>query len=116
MLIYRLIQFRDPIPDINVGVKVERKSFLDLSKSKAQKEVEISLQSFLNLRTEKKEIALEPVLFPIINGLVSGIRNKEIYAKDIRQKIKEEIAGYSVDPPTMSDSRILHHNRKYFWR
>jgi hypothetical protein len=102
MLIYRLIHFRDPIPDINVGVEGREK---ELSKpviqlfygSKAQKEVEATLQSFLNLRTEKKEIALEPVLFPIINALVSGQRNKEIYVKDIWQKIKEEIAGY-IDP------------------
>jgi len=76
MLMYRLLHFKDPIPDINVGVEGREK---ELSKpvnqlfynTKAQKEVEETLQSFLNLRTEKKEVTLEPILHPIVTELIS---------------------------------------------
>jgi hypothetical protein len=73
MLINRLLHSKDPIPDINVGVEGREK---ELSKpviplfynTKAQKEVEQTLQSFLNLRTEK---TLESILHPIVTELIS---------------------------------------------
>jgi two-component system, OmpR family, sensor histidine kinase VicK len=36
-----------------------------------EKEVEQTLQSFLNLRTEKKEVTLEPILHPLVTELIS---------------------------------------------
>lgn len=99
MLIYRLLHFKDPIPDVNVGVEGREK---ELSKpviqlfydTKAQKEVESTLQNFVNLRTEKKEITLEPILHPIVSKLVSE-EGSEIYVKQIWAAIKETIEGYS---------------------
>jgi hypothetical protein len=98
MLIYRLLHFKDPIADVNVGVEGREK---ELSKpiiqlfygSNAQKEIETTLQNFLNLRTEKKEITLEPILHPIVARLVSkeGI---EISVRRIWEAIKETIQGY----------------------
>ena len=101
MLIYRLLHFKDSIVDINIGVEGREK---ELSKpvvqlfygTKAQKEVERTLQAFLNLRNEKKEITLEPILHPIVTKLVSENGN-EIYVKQIWWAIKETIEGYSDD-------------------
>jgi hypothetical protein len=111
MLVYRLLHFKDPIPDISVGVEGREK---ELSKpiiqlfygTAAQTEVETTLQSFLNLRNEKKEITLEPILHPIITNLISE-RSKqreefgepknpnEIFVKEIWDSIKGTIQGYS---------------------
>jgi hypothetical protein len=99
MLIYRLLHFKDPISDVNVGMGGREK---ELSKpiiqlfygSKVQKEVETTLQNFLNLRAEKKEITLEPILHPIVARLVSEEGN-EIYVKRIWEEIKVTIEGYS---------------------
>ena len=98
MLIYRLLHFKDPISDVNVGMEGREK---ELSKpiiqlfygSKVQKEVETTLQTFLNLRAEKKEITLEPILHPIVARLVSEEGN-EISVKRIWEEIKETIQGY----------------------
>ncbi|MGB7954345.1 MAG: hypothetical protein WCF23_10210 [Candidatus Nitrosopolaris sp.] len=99
MLIYRLLHLKDSIVDINVGVEGRGK---ELSKpvvqsfygTKAQEEVETTLQAFLNLRTEKKEITLEPILHPIVTKLVSENGN-EIYVKQIWGAIRRTIEGYS---------------------
>jgi hypothetical protein len=99
MLVYRLIHFKDQITDLNIGVdgreKELSKPIIQLFyKTKAQKEVETTLQNFLNLRTEKKEITLEPILHPIVSGLVTEYGN-ELYVKTIWDTIKEVIGGYS---------------------
>ena len=72
-------------------------------------------QSFLNLRTEKKEITLEPILHPIVSRLVSE-KGSEIYVKWIWTEIKETIEGYSeyqtLEYGTIYDnsiSNILEH-------
>jgi hypothetical protein len=98
MLIYRLLHFKDPIPDINIGVEGREK---ELSKpviqlfygSNAQKEVEATLQTFLNLRTEKKEITLEPILHPIVTNLVSAYGN-EVSVKQVWGEMKYNIEGH----------------------
>ena len=76
MLVYRLIHFIDEILDIDIGVEGREK---ELSKpilqlfynTQAQNEVEATLQYFLNLRTEKKEITLEPILHRVVTNLVN---------------------------------------------
>ena len=99
MLIYRLLHFKDEIQDISVNVEGREK---ELSKpviqlfhgTKAQKEVEATLQTFLDARNEKKEITLEPIIHPIVTALVEeyGI---EISVKQIWEKIKSSIEGRS---------------------
>jgi hypothetical protein len=98
MLIYRLIHFKDEIPDIDIGVEGREK---ELSKpiiqlfynTNAQTEIEATLQYFLNLRTEKKEITLEPVLHPIVAKLVSKNGN-EISVKAVWEELKDTIEGH----------------------
>jgi hypothetical protein len=64
--------------------------------SNAQKEVEITLQTFLNLRTEKKEITLEPVLHPIVANLVSE-NGTEVSVAMIWEALKNAIDGHYDD-------------------
>jgi hypothetical protein len=92
MLLYRLLHFKDPIEDIDLGVEGREK---ELSKpiiqlfyrTAAQEEVQETLQYFLNQRNEKKDTSLEPVLHPIVARLVSASRTNEIYVRDIWEVI-----------------------------
>lgn len=101
MLIYRLLHFKDPVEDIDVGVEGRDK---ELSKpviqlfynTTAQKEVEDTLQYWLNQRNEKKDTTLEPALHSIVTKLVVE-KGKEIYVKDIWATIINELGG-SPDP------------------
>ena len=76
MLVYRLLHYKDVIDDVDVGIEGREK---ELSKpiiqlfygSTAQKEVEETLQYFLNQRNEKKDTMLEPILHPIVTQLIS---------------------------------------------
>ncbi|MGC2575451.1 MAG: hypothetical protein WA364_28420, partial [Candidatus Nitrosopolaris sp.] len=98
MIIYRLLHFDESIPDVDVGLEGREK---ELSKpiiqlfygTKAQKEVEATLQTFLDSRNEKKEISLEPILHRIITTLVTEI-GTEISVKQIWQAIKSTIEGH----------------------
>jgi len=98
MIIYRLLHFSESIPDIDVGLDGREK---ELSKpviqlfygTKAQKEIEATLQVFLDARNEKKEITLEPMLYRIITILVSEL-GPEISVKQIWHRIKLTIQGH----------------------
>ena len=98
MLVYRLIHFKDEIPDSDIGVEGREK---ELSKpiiqlfynTNAQQEVEAILQYFLNARSEKKEITLEPVLRPIITTLVSKNGN-EVSVAIIWEALRNAIDGH----------------------
>jgi hypothetical protein len=92
MLVYRLLHYKDVIDDVDVGIEGREK---ELSKpiiqlfygSTAQKEVEETLQYFLNQRNEKKDTMLEPVLHPIVTQLISTNGTNEIYVKEIWEVI-----------------------------
>jgi hypothetical protein len=98
MLVYRLIHFKDELPDIYIGVEGREK---ELSKpiiqlfynTNAQKEIESTLQYFLDTKSEKKEITLEPILHPIVTNLVSRDGN-EVSNKAIWEEIKNIIDGH----------------------
>jgi hypothetical protein len=98
MLVYRLIHFKDEIPDIDIGIEGREK---ELSKpiiqlfynTKAQNEVEATLQYFLNARSEKKEITLEPILHPIVTDLVSK-NGTEISNAIIWEAFRNAIDGH----------------------
>ena len=84
--------------DIDVGVEGREK---ELSKpiiqlfygTTIQKEVEETLQYFLNQRNEKKDAMLEPVLHPIVTELISKGKTNEIYVKDIWEIIINNLGG-----------------------
>lgn len=101
MLIYRLIHFEDAISDIDIGLEGREK---ELTKpiiqlfygSNAQQEVESTLQYFLKLKSEKKEITLEPILYPIVLNLVvqSKRPDKEITVAEIWEQLRLTIDGH----------------------
>jgi hypothetical protein len=117
MLIYRLLHFKDPLSDVTVGMEGREK---ELSKpiiqlfcgSKAQKEVEATLQNFLNLRAEKKEITLEPILHPKVARLVSQNGN-EIYVKQIWEEIKQTITEEYSDEKKPNEYHTLEYGTIY---
>ena len=91
MLIYRLIHFKDAIPDIDIGVDGRDKELCKPTiqlfyNTSAQKEIEAALQRFLIAKNQRKENAIEAALFPIIINLVS-VDGKEVYASKIWEMI-----------------------------
>ncbi len=76
LLVYRLIHFKDPIPDLDIGVEGRDKElikhlvqlFYD-SKCLNQEIIE-SLQKFLDIKNKKKESSIDSVILPIISDLI----------------------------------------------
>jgi hypothetical protein len=100
MLIYRLIHFKDPMQEVNVGVEGREK---ELSKpiiqlyygTRIQPKIETTLQRFLDSRAEKKEITLEPILHDVVTKLVKQLGKNELYVKRIWDELKDSIKdGY----------------------
>ncbi|MDQ6862326.1 MAG: hypothetical protein M3044_00735 [Thermoproteota archaeon] len=103
MLVYRLLHFKDRIEDIDVGVEGREKELSKpiiqlFYKTHAQKEVETTLQHWLNQRTERKNTALEPVVHPTVVRLVNQ-NGKEVYVRDIWENITIGIDSLSGPPP-----------------
>ncbi len=91
MLIYRLLHFKDQIPDVNVGLEGREKELCKpivqiFYKTSVQSEIESTLQYWLNQRNEKKDTTLEPILHPIVTRLFNQ-RGKEIYVREIWEDI-----------------------------
>lgn len=67
LLIYRLKHFKDPIPNLDIGVEGRDKELVKHSiqlfhGSNCLTEVIETLQYFLDLKNEKKEITIESIL------------------------------------------------------
>jgi hypothetical protein len=117
MLVYRLIHFKDEIPDIDMGVEGREK---ELSKpiiqlfynKQAQNELEETLQYFLNLRTERKEITLEPTLHRVVTNLVNRHSN-ELYVKTIWDKLRTSIPDGYYDEKKPNEYQTLEYGTIY---
>jgi hypothetical protein len=99
MLVYRLIHFKDPIPDLDVGVKRRNKELCKpyirlFYGSQAQTEVEETFQTFLDTKTNKKAESLEATLLPVIIDLVQQ-KGNSILTGDIWDFIKVRLNGQS---------------------
>jgi hypothetical protein len=97
MLIYRLIHFADPIVDIEIGLEGRDKELCKpviqlFYNTKAQKEIETSLQNFVEAKKQRKESTMEAALYPIIANLVSKLGN-EIPNATIWESLKENVEG-----------------------
>jgi hypothetical protein len=82
MLIYRMVHFADPISDIDTTVRGRNmqltKPYIQLFfGTPAQKEVEETLQKFLDIKNEKRSNSIEAILLPIIRKLLSEETRKE---------------------------------------
>ena len=75
LLVYRLRHFKDPIPDLDIGVEGRDKQLVKHSVQlfngcKCLKEVIETLQKFLDIKNEKKESSIELVLLKVVATLV----------------------------------------------
>ena len=83
MLIYRLIHFKDPIADIDIGVNGRDKELVKpvlqlFYNTRVQDEIQSSLQKFVDVKNERKQNTIEAAFYPIIANLIST-RGNEIY-------------------------------------
>jgi hypothetical protein len=104
MLVYRLIHFADPLPDIDTGVKRRdrelSKPLLQLfscngTQVEVQKQIALMLEMFLDVkRQNKKSSAIEVAYYPIIIDMFSKNR-RHVPVGDIWSRIVEGgIPGY----------------------
>ena len=117
MLIYRLLHFKDPMQEVNVGVEGREK---ELSKpiiqlyygTRIQPKIETTLQQFLDLRAEKKEITLEPILYPIVTKLVSKSKDKQVFVKDMWDELHIVVGG-NLDEKKPNELHTLDYGTIY---
>jgi len=113
MLVYRMMHYKDEIPDINVGFSGRDKELIKpliqlFYGSKVQEEIEETLQVFLDARNEKRSEGLEPIFLEIIGSLLridktiprSYIKHKdwkrdknELYVNEIWNTFKIHVPG-----------------------
>ena len=75
LLIYRLIHFKDSIPDLDIGVEGRDKELVkhlvQLFYGSNSLNLSIdSLQKFLDLKNGKKESSIDYAILPIISSLI----------------------------------------------
>lgn len=106
LLIYRLIHFKDDIPDIDIGIigrdKELVKPTLQLFQgTKSQQKLEQTFQTILDLKNSRKATSLHSALLdvacdtiPDIDKDIETLDGKvEILAKDFWEKIPQRITG-----------------------
>jgi hypothetical protein len=108
MLVYRLIHFDDPIPDLDVGVRRRNKElckpYLRLFYgSQSQKEIEQTFQIFLDAKNTKKSTSLEAMLVPVIFELVEE-KGNEVFSSEIWDYVKGHLEG----EPNPHDTNEYH--------
>ena len=121
MLIYRLVHFADPIADIDIGIKGRNmqltKPYIQLFyNTSVQKEIEDTLQKFLDTKNEKRSSSIEAILLPIISKLLSEETRKgdnRIPVSRIWERIKVDIGeeNSGKDPnECYTDYGLLYRN------
>lgn len=98
MLIYKLIHFGDPIPDIDIGIDGRDKELCKpiiqlFYNTEAQAEIEYALQKFIDEKNQRKESSIEAALYPIITNLISENGN-QISARILWESIINAMDGY----------------------
>jgi hypothetical protein len=97
LLVYRLKHFKDPIPDLNIGVEGRDKELVKHSIQlfygcECLEEVQETLQYFLDLKNEKKESTIESILLQLVATLVK-YEGPEISSQKIWNELMGEIPG-----------------------
>ncbi len=98
MLVYRLIHYKDAIPDIDIGVKRRNrelcKPYIQLFYgTNVQQEIEQTLQKFLDSKNNRKSTSQESVLLPIILDLISTYQSATLSVSTIWDKITNTLDG-----------------------
>jgi hypothetical protein len=97
MLIYRLIHFKDTIPDIDINVQRRNKELCKpciqlFYGTLTQERIERTFQIFLDIKNSKRARSLEAILIPVIIELVER-EGEEISSKRIWEFIQDNIQG-----------------------
>lgn len=92
MLVYRLIHFRDPIADIDIGIKGRNKElckpYIQLFYGTCvQHDIEKTLQKFIDIKNEKKSVSLEYALVPLLQELIQKEGSNSIVVSKVWQEI-----------------------------
>jgi hypothetical protein len=103
MLVYRLMHFRDPIIDLDVGVQGRDKELVKpllqlFYRGDAQNEIKDALQLLLDEKNARKQYSLESALIGIVNNLMAQ-NGTELYAGAIWKHILQQV------PSTYDDRR-----------
>ena len=97
LLIYRLIHFKDTIPDLDIGVEGRDKELVKplvqlFYGSNSLNLLIESLQKFLDLKNGKKESSIDYALLPIISSLIKK-NGPRILFRTFWNSLKENIPG-----------------------
>lgn len=98
LIIYRLKHFKDSIPNLNIGVEGRDKELVKHSiqlfyGSNCLTEVIQTLQYFLDLKNEKKEITIESILLHKVVAPLVKYEGPEVSSQKIWNDLMEEIPG-----------------------
>jgi hypothetical protein len=113
MLIYRLIHFKDPIEDIDVGLKGRNKELCKptiqlFHGTQSEQEIQKALQKHLDAKNRKKGNSIEASLHPLISSLVNKGGNK-VLGKDIWTDIVNGGIEGSYDPKKANEFQSAEH-------
>lgn len=110
--IYRLLHFKDPVIDIDIGTKRRNRQLCKPTlqlffETKAQAEVEKIFQDFLIRKNEKKSVSLESLLCTVIKKIACDQTTDElkIPVSTIWEEIFKEI--YGEDNQIISDECFI---------
>ncbi len=98
LLVYRLMHFKDPIPDLDIGIEGRDKELvkhliqLFYGSKCLNEEIIESLQKFLDIKNQKKESSIEYVILPIIADLIK-YNGSEIKFKTLWNELIKNIPG-----------------------
>jgi hypothetical protein len=103
MLVYRLMHFKDAIPDIDINVMRRNKElckpYIQLFYgSESQREIEQTLERFLKSKNERKATSIENVLLPLIINLAAEEKGNPIPTAKLWDTILENLEGESYGP------------------
>jgi hypothetical protein len=99
MLVYRLIHFRDPVVDLDIGLKRRNrelcKPYIRLFYgTEAQKEIEQTFQTLIDFKNGRKAKSIEAILVPVIINLVED-KGNQVTSSVIWNYIIENLEGES---------------------
>ena len=101
LLVYRLMHFKDPIPDLDIGIQGRDKELVKhliqiFYGSKCLTDIIESLQKFLNIKNQQKETSLDHALLPIISDLIQD-NGPRISFRTFWNALKVRIPGKEDD-------------------
>lgn len=101
LLIYRLLRFNQPIPDIELNISNREKQLCKplirlLQDSQAVKEIMATLSNLLSQKRERKGNTLEARLYQVINQAISENQSQVLPNAELWQRFKEMTPGTDI--------------------